>query len=272
MIALSQGKKCAELTIVEVGTLITTLQILIGTKTKLGKTEAVIFCDAFNTTYGAYTNDEIKLAFTLACEQKLNCNIENYPEFSMLLISKIMKAYEVYRREDVQYKEYKTLVQKKLTSKQDKINAINTQLNDINRKFATYKSLLHWLSLKDKPEMNVITFAGWYDLLVEFKVISNNYKKFGDAETRIELIRTEKKYAKATSNQELDALATMMDKIINKDAISIQWAAKKEAFEKCLDASTRKSIKNLPNSTLWQELIKQYTSLNKELSKLRNFK
>lgn len=56
--------------------------------------EFIIIDDYIRTTYPNFTINELRTAFKLAVQGKLDCNIEHYEKFSPKYISQIMNAYK----------------------------------------------------------------------------------------------------------------------------------------------------------------------------------
>lgn len=68
---------------------------LIGLTRIPDESEMFIIEDYIRTTYFNFTIDEFRLAFKLATQGKLACEVEHYEKFSPKFISQVMNAYKV---------------------------------------------------------------------------------------------------------------------------------------------------------------------------------
>ena len=106
---------------IDVSTLKSTLAYifqLIGLTKLPEKEEFLVIEDFIRSTYPNFTINEFRLAFKLAVQRKLDCDIEHYEKFSPKYISQIMIAYKgkaVEVRKYMSYRPQKEIEAPKLT-------------------------------------------------------------------------------------------------------------------------------------------------------------
>jgi hypothetical protein len=95
---------------IDVSTLKSTLAYifqLIGLTKLPEKEEFLVIEDFIRSTYPNFTINEFRLAFKLAVQRKLDCDIEHYEKFSPKYISQIMSAYKGKAVEVRKYMSYR---------------------------------------------------------------------------------------------------------------------------------------------------------------------
>ncbi len=130
---------------IDVSTLKSTLAYifqLIGLTKLPEKEEFLVIEDFIRSTYPNFTINEFRLAFKLAVQRKLDCDIEHYEKFSPKYISQIMIAYKGKAVEVRKYMSYrpKTEIEiPKLTDneivKYSKEAWLNSDRDDFNKVF-----------------------------------------------------------------------------------------------------------------------------------------
>lgn len=112
---------------------------------------------------------------------------------------------------------------------------IKNRLDQIVNTSNQYKSLIDWLFKKtDRRPLNS-SFNSWYDLLVQYECISDDYKH---------------------------------------DIRNAGVSEKKKQYiiEQVKDADIRKRIYFLPDQHKWQSMVSEYDQLRRQLKQMRNEK
>lgn len=83
-------------------------------------TELVMISNFVMANYGSLSTDEIQLAIDLSLTNKLDCDVNTYNSFSPMYVSRILNAYEQYRRRmynDIMAKQERLEQEKELSKK-----------------------------------------------------------------------------------------------------------------------------------------------------------
>ena len=82
---------------------------LIGMSNPPMAEEFMIIEDFIRSSYAQFTIDEFKLAFKLAVQNKLDCNVEHYEKFSPKYIGQVMNAYRTKANDIRKIQSYKSI-------------------------------------------------------------------------------------------------------------------------------------------------------------------
>lgn len=233
----------------------------------------IVIASSIRENLRNFTVDEVKLAFDLAIGGSLKYEIPQYPEISTRLFVGIMNAYVEYKRNDLEYRDYCKEIEAQKHKLSDRANKIRSRLEDIDMKKSNYSRILKWVKgeLEELPQTFVL--AQWYNLLLDFEVIEDNYIHFGDSMVAREVNQEQLRLKKASTDRDVQAITSGIERIQSKQSATIVWQCKSESIvAQMKDNQVKKSAVDMEKTERWKELLAEYQELKEELTAMRNEK